>query len=50
MMVGVEKPARCANTEQAAYQKLQDHFTTQTVRRGKLEFIQLTSWLSIVGG
>jgi hypothetical protein len=44
-----EKPTRCANSEWAAYQKLQNHFT-QTVRRVKLEFIRLAAWLSIVGG
>jgi hypothetical protein len=45
----IKKPTRCANTEQAVYQKLQNHFT-QTVRRVKLEFIRLAAWLSIVGG
>jgi hypothetical protein len=44
-----EKPTRCANTEQAVYQKLHTH-CTQSVRRVKLEFIRLATWLSIVGG
>jgi hypothetical protein len=44
-----EKPARCANIEQAAYRKTQNYFT-QTIRRVKLEFIRLAAWLSIVGG
>jgi hypothetical protein len=42
MMVGVEKPARCANIEQAAYQKLQNHFTIQTIRRGNWN---LSGWI-----
>jgi hypothetical protein len=48
-MTDIEKPTRSANTEQAVYQKLQNHFT-QNVRRVKLEFIRLAAWLSIVGG
>lgn len=48
-MKEINKPTRCANTEQANIKKQQNHFT-ETANRVKPEFIRLAVWWRIAWG
>jgi hypothetical protein len=49
MMENIDKPTRCANTEQTKAQKLRSHFN-QSAKRVKGEFIRLAVWWRIAWG